>query len=234
VSIQLLDAAAAALGPLLDDVVFLGGASIVLWITDPGAPPPRPTKDVDVVVEVTTRADLEDFERRLSARGFREDMDSRVICRWRHPDGPADEPLILDAMPAEARLLGFENRWQAKAVPHAQLIELPSGAMIRAIPPPYLVATKLEAFRRRGAGDHLGSRDLEDVVTLVDGRDELVAEIATSSTDVRRYVCDEIGMLLDESRFVDAILGFLRTDIASQERAGMVILPRLRQIVDRP
>jgi len=32
------------------------------------------------------------------------------------------------------------------------------------------LATKLEAFRGRGKGDHLLSRDLEDVVTLIDGK----------------------------------------------------------------
>jgi hypothetical protein len=46
-SLALLEAGATALGPLIDDVVFVGGASVTLWITDPGAPTPRPTKDVD-------------------------------------------------------------------------------------------------------------------------------------------------------------------------------------------
>jgi hypothetical protein len=50
-SIELLELAADALGPLLDEVVFVGGATITLWITDPGAPRVRPTKDVDAVVE---------------------------------------------------------------------------------------------------------------------------------------------------------------------------------------
>ncbi|HEY4812961.1 MAG TPA: hypothetical protein VIH71_18075 [Solirubrobacteraceae bacterium] len=55
-SVELLERAAQALEPVLGEVVFLGGASIVLWITDPAAPAPRPTEDVDVVIEVTSRA----------------------------------------------------------------------------------------------------------------------------------------------------------------------------------
>jgi hypothetical protein len=55
VSIELLEAASAALDDLLPEVVFVGGATVELWITDPGAPPARPTKDVDVVVEVASR-----------------------------------------------------------------------------------------------------------------------------------------------------------------------------------
>lgn len=38
-----------ALGELLDEVIFVGAATVTLWITDPGAPPIRPTKDVDVL-----------------------------------------------------------------------------------------------------------------------------------------------------------------------------------------
>jgi len=40
VSVELLQLAAQALEPLLNDLVFLGGASVALRITDPGAPPP--------------------------------------------------------------------------------------------------------------------------------------------------------------------------------------------------
>ena len=71
-SLELLDLGAAALGPLLEEVVFVGGASIVLWITDPAAPPPRTTNDVDVIVEVTGRFGYEQFQsgcaRRVSWR----------------------------------------------------------------------------------------------------------------------------------------------------------------------
>ena len=106
-TIDLLERGAAALGDLVDQVAFVGGATIVLWITDPGAPPPRPTKDVDVVIEVTTPSAFHDFQARLRARGFHEDIDSGVICRWRYNDGSDD--LILDAMPSAGELLGFEN-----------------------------------------------------------------------------------------------------------------------------
>ena len=64
-TIALLERAAVALGPLVAEVAFLGGATVELWITDPGAPAPRPTKDVDVVVEITTRAGFDEFQGRL-------------------------------------------------------------------------------------------------------------------------------------------------------------------------
>lgn len=42
--------------------------------------------------------------------------------------------------------------------------------MILAIPPSFLLATKLEAFRTRDKLDFYGSRDFGDVVVLIDGR----------------------------------------------------------------
>jgi hypothetical protein len=94
------------------------------------------------------------------------------------------------------------------------------------------MATKLEAFHGRGRGDHLGSRDLEDIVLLVDGRESLVDEVLEAASDVRAYLTDEVGALLDEPRFVDALFAFLRPDAASQARGDSVVLPRLRAIAD--
>ena len=40
----------------------------------------------------------------------------------------------------------------------------------RAVAPPIVIATKLAAWRGRGAGDVLRSLDVHDIVVLVDGR----------------------------------------------------------------
>lgn len=69
-TIELLELGAKALGELVPEVVFVGGASIEPWITDPAAPPVRPTKDVDVVVNVVARTEFHAFEARLRANGF--------------------------------------------------------------------------------------------------------------------------------------------------------------------
>jgi len=75
-STELLERGVAALGNLVDEVVFVGGATIPLWITDPAAPPPRPTKDVDVIIEVATR----------SAYYFRRNQTTRLGVKLRPPD----------------------------------------------------------------------------------------------------------------------------------------------------
>jgi len=226
-SVELLERAAQALEPVLGDVVFLGGASIVLWITDPAAPAPRPTKDVDVVVEVTSRAAFHAFEERLRSLGFKEDQESGIICRWRY----RDDDLILDAMPADAAILGFENRWQGASIPHAVERVLPSGMTILATRPDYLLATKIEAFNGRGHEDFLGSRDFGDMISLIDGRQEIVGEVQRSEPDLRAYLASELSRLRVHPRFREGISGALRADFASQARAEAVVLPRLEQIV---
>lgn len=227
-NIELLEVAVEALGDLLDDVMFVGGATIELWLTSPGSTDVRPTEDVDVVVEVTTRTAFHEFEAELRRRGFAEDQTSRVICRWRHNTAQ----LTLDAMPSRADILGFENRWQAAALPHAVERALPSGARIRAASPPYLVAMKLEAFRGRGRGDYIASRDFEDIVVLIDRRPELVEELSAASENVREYVSAEARRLLGESRLLDGLAAALPPDEASQLRAAAVILPALRALAD--
>jgi hypothetical protein len=228
VSVELLELGAAALGPLLEEVVFVGGVSIVLWITDPAAPPPRPTNDVDVIVEVSSRFGYEQFSERMRAQGFAEDIESRVICRWRH----ARLDLMLDAMPTNPAILGFSNRWLAPAMPHALEHRLPSGALIKAVTPPYLLATKLEAFSDRGQDDLLGSHDFEDVISLVNGRAALVEEVRATSLELRVYLAQQITRLQAIPHFDEWVAGALRPDAANQARIEAIVLPRLAEIVD--
>jgi hypothetical protein len=77
VNIELLERAAVALGELVEDVMFVGGATIELWLTDPGAIDIRPTLDVDVVVEITSRLAFHDFAAELRRRGFAEGPSKR-------------------------------------------------------------------------------------------------------------------------------------------------------------
>lgn len=66
----MLERAAQELTPFLDEVAFVGGATIALWLTDPAGPKPRVTKDVDAVVEVATRVAWYRFEERLAVTDF--------------------------------------------------------------------------------------------------------------------------------------------------------------------
>jgi hypothetical protein len=63
---------AAKLKPLLPEIVFLGGCTTGLMITDPGASPVLATDDVDIIVEVASYAEYSRFSKRLRSLGFAE------------------------------------------------------------------------------------------------------------------------------------------------------------------
>jgi Nucleotidyl transferase AbiEii toxin, Type IV TA system len=226
-NVEMLELAAKALAGLPDEVVFVGGATVELWATDEAAPEFRPTDDVDVIVEITTQSDYYRFEGRLREAGFVNEEAGGVICRFRQPASG----LLLDAMPTEASILGFENRWQKEAFPHARSVDLPSGCSIRAIPPTYLLATKLEAFASRGRGDLYGSRDFEDVIVLTDNREELVGELAEAEPALSGFVAGRLRELIREEIFDAAAEGALRGGPETQERFTLVVRPRIEAMI---
>lgn len=226
-SIGLLEAGAANLRPVLSRVVFLGGATIDLWITDPAAREPRITYDVDVVAEVVTLGAYEEFQRELRQAGLREDTECGVICRWR-----SASDLIIDVVPAEPRLAGFGGRWLSETIEAAVEHVLPSGITIRVVPPPCLVATKLEAFADRGQGDCLASKDFEDIVLIIDGRQEFGAEVEASKPDLREFLEKGFARLLTLPHFVYGVEGALLGADASA-RARAVTIPRFEVLAGR-
>jgi Nucleotidyl transferase AbiEii toxin, Type IV TA system len=230
VSTELVEAAAGALGPLLSEVVFLGGASVHLWLSDPAAPAARATDDVDVITAITTRADYYRLGERLRERGFAEAADSRVICRWRH----RETGLLLDVMPQAKDVLGFSNPWYQHAIQTAAELQLPSATRIRAATPSSIIATKLAAWKGRGGGDMLRSLDLHDILVLIDGRPELSAEIRDESAELQSYIGRELDGLRRDPYFgylaESALHGYAQLAAPRAERLerqiDMIVAPR--------
>ena len=73
-TLEMVLLAATHLEPLLDSLVFVGGATTGLLITDRAAPDVRPTVDVDVLVEVTSLADYHRLEDRLRELGLKQEI----------------------------------------------------------------------------------------------------------------------------------------------------------------
>jgi hypothetical protein len=132
-------------------------------------------------------------------------------------------------MPLDEKILGFSNRWYRAAMQAADAYMLAPSLRIRIVTPPYFVATKLEAFKGRGEGDYFNSRDLEDIVSVVDGRPSLVDELRTAPQDLKAHVAAEIKKLLQDQRFIDALPGYVLPDAISQERIG-ILLHRLKDL----
>lgn len=224
-NLELLTNAAKLLELLLGELVFVGGCATELLITDKGAAEVRPTFDVDAIAEITSYAGYETFSERLRKIGFHEDTtEGAPRCRWRQ------KTTVLDVMPLDAKILGFSNSWYRPAMDHAEERELEPGLKIRLVAPAYFCASKLEAFAGRGNGDFVQSKDIEDLIAVIDGRSELVGEIrAAADDDVRGYLAKQAKELLSIPAFMDALPGHVPPDAASQERVATIIA-RLEEI----
>jgi hypothetical protein len=124
-------------------------------------------------------------------------------------------------MPTDATVLGFSNRWYPAAIETAQTFHI-AGHDVRVVTPALFIATKLEAFHGRGGDDVVASHDLEDIIAVVDGRPEIVNDVAAAVDDVRAYIGAEIRALLDNRDFIEALAGFLLPDPASQGRRRLL------------
>jgi len=217
-NIEILEVAAQALGPICEELVFLGGCAAALLITDSAAPPVRVTRDVDTIIEIASAIEYHELGKRLRDCGFDVDQSKGApICRW------AGHGIILDIMPTDAKILGFTNIWYASAISTAVTFELPSGVSIRLIEPAHFLATKLAAFDGRGDDDYVMSHDLEDVVCVLDGRPELDDEVLGAPRKLATYVCGRISELLNDQRFLEALPGQLPGDPGSQARLPELI-----------
>ncbi len=211
------------LEPLLEQIAFVGGCVVGLLITDPGAPPVRATLDVDAIAEISSYAEFTALGDRLRDLGFREShAQGAPICRWTHKD------LVLDLLPTDPSILGFSNRWYLPALRSARRIQVGSYDA-RVITAPYFLATKLEAFHGRGRGDYSMSRDLEDIVAVLDGRPEIIEEVQQSDLQLRQYLSNKFVSLMTIPDFLDSVPGYLLPDAASQQRLG-IVLERIRSL----
>ena len=202
----------------------MGGAVTGLPITDTGAADPRATIDIDAIAEIASYAEYAQFGDRLRALGFTEDTtEDAPVCRW------VLQSVILDVMPLDENILGFSNRWYRAAMTTAETHRIAADLSVRIVSAPYFIATKLDAFRGRGQEDLIASEDLEDIVSILDGRPSLIAEVQAAPAELREFVRAGISQFLARPHFEDALAGYPLPDAASQARMH-IVMDRLHRL----
>jgi hypothetical protein len=224
--LRLIETVARRLGPLRERVAFVGGATTALLVTDPAARTVRATIDVDVIVEVVSYLEYQlRLGEDLKQAGFEVDTsEGAPLCRW------IVEGVTVDVMPTDTSALGFSNQWYSAAIRNAEVRGLADASEIRLVTAPYFLATKLEAFRGRGGGDFMASHDLEDIVTVIDGRATVVDEVVSAPPELRVYLAEEFARLLDTDAFIDALPGHLPGDRASASHSSRPLCERSRGV----
>jgi len=205
--------------------VFVGGGIIPLLITDMGAATVRPTKDMDVVFEVASVGDYSFIRQELLNVGFRDLISDDIpACAlfWRN--------WRVDFLCATPGIVPGSNRWFPYVIADAELQQVEDVNIWRASTATF-IATKLEAWFSRGrlpdeSPDYL-HQDMEDIVAVIDGRNELIEEIEYAPPDVLTFLRRIFADLLKTSDF----LNFLPGHVGGEERARMVV-ERMKTISD--
>jgi predicted nucleotidyltransferase len=226
-NLKRLEVVAEGLGHLAGDSIFIGGACTQFYVEYPSIHDFRPTNDIDCIVKVYSYKEFDVYSEELRKLGFAHDTSKGApIVRWIY------KGILVDIIPDESSVVGYRNiEWFREGRDHAEERKLPSGKVIRILPLAYYLATKLESWADRGKGDFLASKDLEDIIGIIDGKDSL-GELLQAPENVRNYVIERFAGLIRNENFKRAIAGHVGFDSTAAERANNVA-QRIADIVDK-
>lgn len=228
--VQMTARVAEALGPdLCQEMAFVGGVTTGFLLTDDfSREQARSTDDVDLIVHVMGTNQFHQLQADLQKKGFVIEMpapdEEPPVCAMKL-DG-----MRVDFMPDDKDVLGFTNIWYREALASAEPYPLPDGQEIRLVSPLYFMATKLEAWKGRGGSNALDSRDIEDLLLLIDGREQLIDEMKRAPEPLGAYIAAELQILLDNRDFEMAMESQAQGDAARRNRLRFRLeqLARLR------
>ena len=202
---------------LNERLVYVGGAMAGSYANDPAAVEPRPTTDVDCVVDSKNYVEHAAVEEQLRKLHFQNDTESEppVICRWVY-NGE-----IVDVMSYEEKSLSFGNRWYRPGYEHREIYTLPSGKQIYRLPVAYYLATKIEALLSRGGADWRGAKDFEDIIYVLNYCTDIMARFRAIETDVQQYLSEQFATMLRRPNFNEEIECAISAD--EIERTDMLI-----------
>ena len=193
-----------ALKGLDQEFVFVGGATVSLYATNSElASETRPTDDVDVVIELATYGGYAGIDEKLRNLGFKNDVASGVICRYRI------QGIIVDVMPTEPKVIGFSNRWYPAGFTNAVDFKLDGDNSIRIFSLPYFMATKWEAFKGRGKNDYRTSKDFEDLVYVWENVDDFEEQMQNAPNDIKEYLHEEFAEVITNEDFEEGLYAHL-------------------------
>ncbi len=201
-NLETLTRTARALEPLLPDLVFVGGTLTGILVSDPGASAVRATKDVDVIAQIAGHPGYLWANREMSRLGFSPDpTEGAPTCRWKKGE------LLVDLMGDAESDFGPTNPWYSEGFAGRETYVLPASPQgpalsIYGLSAPVWLLTKWVAFQDRGKKDMVGSQDIEDILSVLDGRLELPIEISIASAKVRQGLAELATGLLSSEAFI--------------------------------
>lgn len=225
-NMQRIETIAEALGDLNEDSIFIGGACVQFYVENKDIVIFRPTMDIDLTIKAYTYKDFNDYNTKLSALKFTHDTSRGApLIRWKYRD------ITVDIIPDKASIVGFrEIQWFAEGRKCPIIHELPSGRKINLLSLPFFLATKFEASDDRGKKDYLTDSDIEDIITILDGREDFENILIAGGT-VKTYLDQKFYLLLNDKSFKSLLPHIIGYDETSAERAK-IVTNKIRHILN--
>lgn len=210
---------------LLPQVIFVGGATVSLYVDDPAADDVRPTKDLDLSLSVATASELEEMRMKLNEKGFQQSSFLDVICRFEY-DG-----ILVDVMNTQPIFWAPANPWFEGGFKNSISIAM-DGRKIRIMPFNYFLASKFAAYTDRGGNNPVTSSDFEDIVYLLDNRTDWTTSIKNEeNTELKKYLLEHLNNILTNRRMQEAVEANLFYE--TRDLRYKMILRKLEEIIDK-
>jgi hypothetical protein len=213
VNLGLLRTVATRIGTLRERVMFLGGTILPLLVHGEVATDIRVAKDVDIMVHADSKADLWAFEDALWEAGLKR-RTAGSTCHWRADD------IHVDVLTTEPEAIDFVNRWGMEAMQQKQRCDLGGGLVINVARSTHYMATKIDAFERRGYGRYHSSNDVYDMLLILRGCPDLESDFRQhTSPALQSHLSTELSAL------ATAGMRWQREGTAPRTAARPVIMP---------
>lgn len=189
INLKVVEKVAIALEELNNDFIYVGGAVISLYVTDEGAEPPRPTKDIDISVQVSSYGQMDEMRKKLALKKIYPAPSEKVMYRFAH------QGILIDFIPYEDTALGPTNSWLKTGFEKAYPVNI-GQLEINILPVSLFLATKWEAYKSRG-DDPRTSHDFEDVIYILDNNKEVVEDFHNADNKVQVFLKEMSSEILN-------------------------------------
>ena len=183
---------AIGLAALKDAAVFVGGAIVSLYADDAAVAEIRITEDIDVAFQVKNYPHEVALNETLQRQKFNPDPHSKSIVRHTFQGIPVD--IITDGKDSP---FNGTNKWYHYGFNDIRRVAV-NGQEIQLFSPAIFIATKFEAFKDRGR-DYRTSRDIEDILYVMQNNSSIVSEILNTHKDVLLFIREELIKIVSHS-----------------------------------
>lgn len=204
---------ATALKDLKEKMIFVGGAVVGLYSDDPAADEIRPTRDIDLILNIISMRHYQEVQGKLRKLGFHPDPFGHTICSYKYKNIPVDIMSMEDGPFGPSNPWykpGLENLWTVKA----------KDQEIKILSAPFYIATKFAAFNNRGK-DYRTSHDIEDIIYVIDNRTTIVEEVRAGNPELRAFLKQEIQNIINQGLLEEVLTTHIHPLVVAERRPLM-------------